>query len=403
MNASDKAKLTAALNTALAEWQALNPAPSLLHAPPQDILGGLAPKIRACTFFQAVEGSSIYSGNAGFVLHAESLAWPLLSRIIYDDRGLASIPDAVAWFEKLLTTDKAEGRFIAPIWGLTVDSRVRITGDTYLVPFDQLPDSIMKRRVRAQAQALWNGACWIGQRYFDKPGAAIIKRVRRFPYFGRPDLSAKKIFLLESEVASTTSCLEAVFTRQPLVAGSWFEYEDHELDINAHENYLTWHVPEVEPYIDTATAVTANQVRQDIEAFLRLDGEWRDKIVRSINRFSLSQCRRNPGDKIIDQALAFEILLADENKLGAPIGWLVGLRGAQFINGTLDERKTLRNKINNIYKLRNKAAHGGRLRAKEAREIQAAFDEAAEVYGLLMSRCLSVVSKPDWQSLELQP
>ena len=35
MNRSDEAKLTAALNAALAEWQALNPAPSLLHAPPK--------------------------------------------------------------------------------------------------------------------------------------------------------------------------------------------------------------------------------------------------------------------------------------------------------------------------------------------------------------------------------
>ena len=82
-----------------------------------------------------------------------------------------------------------------------------------------------------------------------------------------------------------------------------------------------------------------------------------------MERFSLSQCRREIIDRILDLALAFEI--ATSGGGNGPVGWKVSVRSAQPIGGSLETRQENRRKINDLYVLRNRATHGSHLNARD--------------------------------------
>jgi hypothetical protein len=61
-----------------------------------------------------------------------------------------------------------------------------------------------------------------------------------------------------------------------------------------------------------------------------------------MNRFTLSQCRHQTIDRILDLALAFEIAVSGGDGDSAPPGWKVSVRSAQLIGGALKARQSNR-------------------------------------------------------------
>jgi hypothetical protein len=79
---------------------------------------------------------------------------------------------------------------------------------------------------------------WSSPNLYDLPSAAIVRKIAKFPYTGSPAASFGRLAELEAETKVPLRFLEASAAGQPLVTGSWFEYEDKDLDFNEHENYL---------------------------------------------------------------------------------------------------------------------------------------------------------------------
>lgn len=180
---NDRGILISALEAAVDAWREWKRArPILLHTPDEKILGPLGDAIQQCEIFKAVQGRSLFSGDAGVVLHASRLALPLLWRTDTTDTDTPAIEHAADWLVRVLTTRYADGTFIAAIWGLNVERETRVGENLILLPFSILHDSSMKRRVSERAKEAWNKSVWTSHSYFDKPAVALVKRVEKFPY-----------------------------------------------------------------------------------------------------------------------------------------------------------------------------------------------------------------------------
>ena len=79
------------------------------------------------------------------------------------------------------------------------------------------------------------------------------------------------------------------------------------------------------------------------------------------------------------------------------------VRSAQLIGGALSVRKRNRQKINALYRLRNRATHGSRLQERDMSKQQIIVQECLELYRELVQMFLALGGEPDWSSLELEP
>lgn len=395
----DHERLVAALGAALASWEEWKHGKSLLgqYPPSGDVVAPLVDAIQECRAFKLVEGSALFSGNSGVVLHAPSLAPQLLYRA---ERANSS--DAASWFLRLLAMQEADGTFIAALWGLSVGQPVQLTETMSLIPFDNLADRQMKQRILDTAREEYDHV-WISQRYFGRPGAALVKKVSGFPYIGALDQSVQILERLTDDIKGPLHFLQANATGQPLAVATWFEYEDVELDLNDHENYLSWFLPEVIPHISEHVAVDAVALKTDVEALWSLPAELQSKLLRSMERFILSQCRRQIGDRAIDLMIAFETAVSGGKGENTPVNWKVGVRAAQLIGGTLARRKQVRATLSSLSRPRNEIVHGGSSRDADQQKLEQTLTESASIYRALLASFLSLGAEPDWSSLELEP
>jgi hypothetical protein len=223
--------------------------------------------------------------------------------------------------------------------------------------------------------------------------------VKGIPYLGRPDLSYAELHRRDEQTRERLAILQARFTGAPVIGASWFSYDDQELDFNSIESRLQWLVPEVEPIVRAHVDVEAQKLADALGALAKIPGNYAKKITRSADRFALSQCRYRHVDRAIDLAIAFE-LLAGSRGDGA-IGWKVSLRAAQFIGGTTDQRRQMRDKINALYKLRNEGSHGGTPGHAEVAQQGEDLVECSQIYRQLVETILQFGDEPDWQKYEL--
>jgi hypothetical protein len=371
--------------------------------PPDDsILSPLTDAIGQCHVYQAIAGHVLFTAYSGPVLHAPSLALPLLYRAEWALREGRDIGQAADWLIRMLSTRQADGTFTSVVWGMSVEKEVPLTKHSRLIPFDQLQDSPLKKRISDRAAKLWNDAVWISQSYFDLPGTAIVRKVVDFPYIRTDNASFMAMNHLETEAYANLVFLQGRATSQPLALAYWFQYDDEDLDLNAHENYMSWLLPEIVPAIPANVAVDGTTVQHDLKALSAMQDAWRNDLTRSMERFTLSQCRHQVIDRILDLTLAFEIAVSGKGE-NVPQSWKVGVRTAQMIGGQLRDRQENRRKMVALYNLRNQGTHGSSLSRGDQQKQQAILTEATAVYRKLLESLWRDQARPDWGAIELGP
>ncbi|MCX7355542.1 MAG: HEPN domain-containing protein [Alphaproteobacteria bacterium] len=366
---------------------------SVLGQPPPgpEIMPPLIAAIEKCATFRTVAGNYIFSADSGVVIHAPRLASDLFSRAEKD------ISAAVDWLLRVLTTKNANGLFKALLWGISVEQEATILPNCKLLPLEQLSPSHIQSAVCNRARKLWDGSIWQSIRSFDKPKAALIIECTNFPYIRGDSESFDKLNEINLKAKEIWTIVEATFTGHPLVAGSWFEYEDRELDIASFENYISWNLPEIAPRLRKCTPADAHAITHNLSRYSSLPKEMQSNLLRSMNRYTLSQCRHQMIDRVLDLALAFEIALSGKNDKSPP-SWKVSVRAAQLIGGSLERRQGIRTNIYDLYVLRNKGTHGSKL---EDEKIEAVVQKASLIYVEMTCSFLRLGQKPDWNEIEL--
>jgi hypothetical protein len=396
---NDRAILVSALEPALRTYRQKIPRPTLMSSPDRTVLEPISAAIRGCGTFQAVAGQVLYTGGAGSILDAPLLATQLFQQAEWSN----DTEGAVDWLLRVLTTRRASALFKAAVWGVSLDHEVALSGSCRLMPFEVMPDSYMKGRITERAKPCYDGSVWISHSYFDTPRAAFVKEVPQFPYIGADGACFNTIAQLQQEARDLWVIIESVSIGHPLAIGCWFEYADRGLDLAEWQNAIAWILPEIHPRIMSCTPASAARIQDDLRRYAALPTGLQFDLLRSMNRFTLSHCRHQIVDRILDLTLAFEIAVSGDSEQSAPPGWKVSVRSAQLIGGLLKTRRSNRQKINGLYRLRNKATHGSRLQGRDAIKERIAIEECSELYRELLRSFFILGAEPEWNSLELEP
>jgi hypothetical protein len=364
--------------------------------PGEEIYSSLAKGIEQCELFKAVQGKMILSANTGFILHSIELAQHLFSRAEVD------VAKAVGWLEKVLSTKNATGIINTAVWGVSVEKQAALTGSTRILPFNELPDSRFKDSIIRRAMDSTWYKVWRSRELFELPAASVVRQIDGFPYISDGIEAFNAYREHERKLREQFALIEAASTGHPLAVALWFEYEDPDLDINAFENQISWSLPEVAPSILKHTPLEVDEISANIELYKNLPLDLRADLLRSMDRFTLSHCRRQLIDRVLDLALAFEIATSGGSS-NAPISWKVCTRSAQLIGGDVTARQHFRDKINELFQLRNKATHGSSLASVKQADQELVLEEVSQIYMILIQSFLRFGKRPDWNELELDP
>jgi hypothetical protein len=396
----DKAILVAALESAVIAFRAANPNPTLLGpGPDPTVLDVLAAAIDRCAAYQAVAGLVVFSGGSGPILHAGPLASLLFSKGGWPTEN---VEDAVDWLLKLLRTREATVLIKAAIWGFQLDQPAALSETAQLVPFAALPNSYMKGRIEERARPCYDGSAWMTPAYYDLPDVAYAEEVAQFPYIGSDGAAFQRMNDLEERLNDLVVILQAATVGRPIAVACWFEYLDHDLEYAEWENAFSWFLPEVHPRVQRGSVVEGSRIQANLANFDALAPERREGLLRSMDRFRLSQSRRQPIDRVLDLTLAFEIAVSGPGGEQSPPSYKVSVRTAQAIGGVLSDRRQNRTSIGDLYKLRNRATHGSQLKTKSTDAIHTVINTNSQIYVKLMTKLLSIEATPDWQAIELE-
>lgn len=395
----DRKLLTAALEDALQAHLKQTPAPTILSGPGEATLSIICDAITKCSEYQKIAGQMLYSGGAGPVI-----APSLFATWLFREAEGKGVLAAVDWLLRLLSTRTTTGLFKAAIWGASIDEEFQLSdGLARVMPFEALPDTYMKQRILERAATCYDNSAWLAHNYFDAPRLAFVREVRGFPYIGADGAAFRKVSELQFETRDLWLVIEATSVGHPLAVACWFEYADRDLDINGWQNSLAWLLPEVHPRVADFTPITATTVLDQIQRYDALPEEFRSRLLRSMERFTLSQCRHKLVDRVLDLELAFEIAVSGPNRDPAPMGWKVSVRSAQLIGGELRARQANRDLVNDLFKLRSAATHGSDLSRRDERELDETVRRCLTAYGQLLGGLLALGRQPDWSALELEP
>jgi hypothetical protein len=397
----DKTVLVSALENSARAYREMDPCPALIgRDPDQSVIDALSAAIENCAAYQAVAGHVIFSGGSGPVLDSHALAVRLFSSGV---RWGADIPGAVDKLLQLLTTRETTGLFKAAIWGLSLDQEVPLTPTSRLMPFTALPDSHMKGIISQRAKPCYDGSVWMTQSYYDAPLAAFVEEVPDFPYIGTDGACFDKMNELVWQAHVLWILVQAASVGHPLAVACWFEYADRDLEYAEWDNTFTWLIPEIPPHVKLSSAADIEAIQTNRTNYFALSSSRGSLLLRSMERFRQSQCRREAIDRVLDLALAFEIAVSEKGD-NAPPGWKVSVRSTQVIGGLLHERQKNRAMISTLYELRNQATHGGTLKARSTKmPVDDILEDNSKLYALLMKRLLALRLKPDWKAVELEP
>ncbi len=353
----------------------------------------IAGLIRKYPFFQAAAGDQFIDGRSIIRVTAEGLA----EKAIGKAHGGAD--KAVGWLAKVLTTRSTGITLRAAIWGIET-REAQVAPLTSVGGLELLGTSSLADHVREGSRLLGGREMIPKHVASDLPTAAFAIRRPDVPYRAQASTAAlDSIWAMMSTARECWDILEGGCAGHPLHILYWFEPDDPDLELEYLINPTQWSHPEILPAAIPLTHLEAADITAIFRQYFCASTGAQDRFRRAVNRATLSQCRRSDIDKVLDLALAFEIAVAGGSQ--APPSFKVALRTALLLGGDLAARKTCRATVEDLYRLRNEAAHGGSLDGKSRRKLSRVIEDATVIFRALSPRLLKLSDKPDWNAIEL--
>lgn len=141
--------------------------------------------------------------------------------------------------------------------------------------------------------------------------------------------------------------------------------------------------------------------KQYLDHFRALDEPKRQHLVNVIQRVGSAKRRHAPTNRALDTCIALEMIMTGGSNEGGGITARIALRAALLLGVSVAERTALRKAVNDLYKLRNRAAHGGSASISEL-DI-AVVQSAVEICDRVTRRLVEVGGIIDWATLEINP
>lgn len=365
---------------------------TLLGGPTETFVKTMSEAMARCPSFQAIKGGVFSCPSMTVPNIVEDM---FMSRLAIRSFKPTNVPSAIDWLLDVWRTRTTRGFHVAAIWGMSLSRAIRLNPTDTLMPFSEVPDSPFKRTITKQATRRGSVYPWQSQSEWQEPTAALIREVPEWAYIQEPPGPYSGEWFPTSDDVDFFAVL-AILLGTPIVSGSGSALHHESLDIYSHRQYVHWEHPEVAPTIERVNELNPTAFESQWNAFRSFPSEWRKRLLRAAARFHLSQCRREPIDRLLDLALAYEIILSGGSETNAGISWKLAVRTAQIIGGDTDTRIATRDQVNDFYSIRSRASHGT--------DISASADllnRATATFRRLFLRLSELGVEPDWKRIEL--
>lgn len=319
----------------------------------------------------------------------------------------------VAHLREFTTTNEGQGYHVAAILGFEVHERVELCPNLFLVPFTEVPESVVVDEVFEYGFPMHRA---FGRLTKYDPKAALV-----FPYriqsvlmeldnttsLPTPFEPSVDVNSLHQTMDEITRCLTVLGPSAPQILAVWSQYGG---DIPLHFRAISFShsLGDIDPSIDhrhepRAGKASTEQIKEIIPAYLHLDSDMRAKLRVPLDRLNAAMRRSDTVDRAIELGIALEALLGDNLGTLDSISSAVRIRGTWLHGGSGEQRKDAYDLLRKIYNLRSAAVHQGRLkdRKKASESSEDVLWRGIELCASLIRSMIALRSWPCWDDLIL--
>lgn len=374
-------------------------APFVLH----DMSSGLEELITSDPRFlgRTVRMVRTLNGASGF--YPSFLGPKLLQRTF--DTGSASA--AIAWLQKVLSTQVADGKFITALWNVPVASEVQLTPDVRLVPFDSLPHSGQKTAIensQFQTGIISNPLAW------HPPSSALVVPYQVDNFVCDQEekpVGDNQFFVLHESVADITLLLTLIGPRVAIQVAHWFNFDDPDLEFALLGKSRGSQMMEILPKLtgQNSPVLNAEEAIEIIRRFNALTLSAKKKIKIATDRLRRALLRHQPADRAVEVSIALEILCGDTQT--SEMTHKVKVRAVRLLGGNPSERERNRTIVTKTYDVRSKLVHQGSHDTKPisvlgvSMEVDAVISEACHLCAELIKTIIRRGAFPDWLHFDI--
>lgn len=376
---------------------------SQAHCVLHEMSSGLEDLITSDSRFLGQTGKMVRSINSVSAFYPRYVGAKLLQRTI--EAGSANA--GISWLQKVLSTQVADGKLIAALWNVPVDSDVQLTPEVRLVPFDSLPPSAQKTAVensQLQSEPIWspfNGK---------KPSSALVIPYQVAPFLCDPEQGraiGNEFSNLYESVVHITLLLTLIGPRVAIQEVSWFIFDDPDLELALMGQVQSRQVMEILPSVSAqdSLALNSEEAIEIIRRFNALSPSAKEKIKIATDRLKRALLRHQPADKAVEVSIALEILCGD--KQTSEMTHKVKVRAVRLLGGNPDVRERNRTILTKTYDIRSKLVHQGSHDTKpisvlgESMEVDAVISEACQLCAELIKTVIRRGAFPDWLHFDI--
>ena len=237
---------------------------------------------------------------------------------------------AITWCHKVYSTEQADLRYVAEVYGLKVAEPLRFSDGVSLMPLEKLPPSANANAVQSQFHprpGSWNmpttslpiGAIYevngvLGSFQFDTASGVAGVTIEHIDASGVDAWLAAPHPLvpvrpLSDELERTIRAFTLV-DGAPVVGRSWLEFVDTDLAMAEFGRISNLRRYEgIEPFFPITVGTDAIEW---VERYIHLAPEVRPQCDIAIERLNLARRRHSPGDKAIEGGICLEALLGPD-------------------------------------------------------------------------------------------
>jgi hypothetical protein len=332
--------------------------------------------------------------------------WIVGPMLLRQARSRKSPEAAVAWLEKVLSTERAEGIEIETFWGFTPTAKEVFCGDIQLLAFSSLPPS---RQKEALSEPPLGSISRLSTPPFawKEPCAAFARPVTIQPLLvdTNVNLQLEETQLFSALVADARLCLSASGPAAIVPGPGWFQFTDPDLELARLGAGAHFTHQEITPLtLGNAGQVNSVHASDLFCRFLALDSSYQNRVRTAMQRLGLACLRRAPADSALELAIALEALLVDTP---GEHTFKLAFRAAILTGTDLESRRRTRSIIEAMYKMRSSLMHSGqcsetvKVRGFANARSTEVIAEASRITAMVIHRMIDEGNPPDWNTLEL--
>jgi hypothetical protein len=328
------------------------------------------------------DASSLASVAVFTSVSYECLADWLIGR----DRAVG-IEQTVRDLVRYLDQEEIPVHVVAPLGGVVVEEAIELGAGITLLPLDRVPESQAKARFLELARWPGHQVLW----RFSSGYSALV--CPRFRDKGRPDgeswvrADPPELGEIHERMLDVCRIFTIVGPCAPIFLGLWEQTEDWVPCgdcLYLDRWFWTWRDAELAQGWRILEAEDLAQAKDMFRRYMALAQETRQKLRIPIDRLNESMRRRNLEDAAIDLGISLEALFGGPGR---------DKRAADFLRGTADGHNAIKKSVSDIYSLRSRAVHRGKVNGQEAGQF---LKKGWEIVAEALRKIVMQGKLPDW-------